>query len=463
MRSVCLLDTSVLLHDPAALFRFGDNDVYLPLAVLHGLDAARHAQSEEARNALQAARFLDDLLGGAAPADLERGLPLGEGLGRLHFLTDCRDRAPAPVLEAAQSLANTHPDVRVTVVARDINLRIQANVLGLHAIDHEAEAPLGDSDLLPDGVQTLPGEAAGGAAGEAAGEAASGAAGGAAGEAAGGAAAASTAYLEHLAPNEFLLEDADAGDAGSAPGMLAGVWRRGPDGLLPVSDYGPTGQSVWGIHARNRQQSLALELLMDPEVELVTLLGPAGTGKTLLTLAAGLAQTLEESRYHEILMTRATIAIGEDIGYLPGTEEEKMTPWMGALMDNLEVLSPSSGAGYTGSNWAQAASQDLLRSRIQVRSLNFMRGRTFLNRYLVLDEAQNLTPQQMRTLITRAGPGTKIVCLGNLSQIDTPWLTPTTSGLTYVVRRFRDWAHSGHLTLTRGERSRLAAQASEVL
>jgi len=162
-------------------------------------------------------------------------------------------------------------------------------------------------------------------------------------------------------------------------------------------------------------------------------------------------------------MTRATVAIGEDIGYLPGTEEEKMTPWMGALMDNLEILSaPASGAG-GGNRWGQAATQDLLRSRIRIRSLNFMRGRTLLNRYMVLDEAQNLTPQQMRTLITRAGPGTKIVCLGNIAQIDTPWLTPTTSGLTYLVRRFRDWPHGAHLTLTRGERSRLAAHASDVL
>jgi len=191
-----------------------------------------------------------------------------------------------------------------------------------------------------------------------------------------------------------------------------------------------------------------------------TLLGPAGTGKTLLTLAAGLAQTLEADRYQEILMTRATIAIGEDIGYLPGSEEEKMTPWMGALIDNLEVL----GSGAAGSTrWAQAASEDVLRSRIRVRSLNFMRGRTLLNRFMVLDEAQNLTPQQMRTLITRAGPGTKVVCLGNIAQIDTPWLTPTSSGLTYLVRRFHDWPHSGHLTLTRGERSRLAAHASDVL
>jgi PhoH-like ATPase len=188
-------------------------------------------------------------------------------------------------------------------------------------------------------------------------------------------------------------------------------------------------------------------------------LGPAGTGKTLLTLAAGLAQTLETNRFSEIIMTRVTIPLGEDIGFLPGTEEEKMEPWMGALMDNLEVLTHTQEGG----SWGRAATNDLLRNRIKIRSLNFMRGRTFLNRYVILDEAQNLTPKQMKAIVTRAGPGTKLICLGNIAQIDTPYLSETTSGLTYVVNRFRGWAHYGHVTLMRGERSRLADVASEML
>jgi PhoH-like ATPase len=216
---------------------------------------------------------------------------------------------------------------------------------------------------------------------------------------------------------------------------------------------------VWGINARNREQNFALNLLMDPEVDFITLLGQAGTGKTLLALAAGLAQTLEDKRYREIIMTRVTVSVGEDIGFLPGTEEEKMAPWMGALMDNLEVLTKSENGG----DWGRAATNDLLQNRIKIRSLNFMRGRTFLNKYLIIDEAQNLTSKQMKTLVTRAGPGTKVVCLGNVAQIDTPYLTETTSGLTYVVDRFKDWAHSGHITLKRGERSRLADFASEAL
>jgi PhoH-like ATPase len=200
-------------------------------------------------------------------------------------------------------------------------------------------------------------------------------------------------------------------------------------------------------------------MLMDPELDFVTLLGAAGTGKTLLTLAAGLTQVLDENRYSEIIMTRVTVPVGEDIGFLPGTEEEKMTPWMGALMDNLEVLNRTEGGG----DWGRAATDDLLRSRIRIHSVNFMRGRTFLNKYIILDEAQNLTAKQMKTLITRAGPGTKIVCLGNIAQIDTPYLTETTSGLTYVVDKFKSWRHAGHITLMRGERSRLAEFASDEL
>ncbi|MFA7541905.1 MAG: PhoH family protein, partial [Lysobacterales bacterium] len=229
--------------------------------------------------------------------------------------------------------------------------------------------------------------------------------------------------------------------------------------LEMLDDYRQHSHAVWGISARNREQNFALNALMDPDVDFVTLLGTAGTGKTLLALAAGLAQTMDEQRYREIIMTRATVSVGEDIGFLPGTEEEKMTPWMGALTDNLEVLTNPQEGG----SWGRQATNDLLASRIKIRALNFMRGRTFLNRYVIIDEAQNLTPKQMKTLLTRAGPGTKMVCLGNIAQIDTPYLTETTSGLTYAVDRFKGWAHSAHVTLRRGERSRLADFASAAL
>jgi len=230
--------------------------------------------------------------------------------------------------------------------------------------------------------------------------------------------------------------------------------------LETLRDYGHHKNAVWGITARNREQNFALNLLMNPEIDFVSLLGQAGTGKTLLTLAAGLVQVLETRRFTEIIMTRATVPVGEDIGYLPGTEEEKMQPWMGALEDNLEVLDqsdPSAG------EWGRAAAIDLIRGRVKVKALSFMRGRTFSNKFLIIDEAQNLTPKQMKTLVTRAGPGTKVVCLGNIAQIDTPYLTEGSSGLTYVVDRFKGWAHAGHVALQRGERSRLADYATDAL
>jgi PhoH-like ATPase len=225
-------------------------------------------------------------------------------------------------------------------------------------------------------------------------------------------------------------------------------------------DYARPENAVWGITARSREQNFAFNLLMDPKIDFVSLVGQAGTGKTLLTLAAALAQTFETRLYSEIIVTRATVSVGEDIGFLPGSEEEKMNPWMGALEDNLEVLNRTDkDAG----EWGGAAKQDLIRRRIKIKSLNFMRGRTFLNRFLIVDEAQNQTPKQMKTLITRAGPGTKVICMGNIAQTDTPYLTEGSSGLTYVVDRFKGWAHSGHITPHRGERSRLADYATKAL
>ncbi|MDT7928034.1 PhoH family protein, partial [Tepidimonas sp.] len=263
---------------------------------------------------------------------------------------------------------------------------------------------------------------------------------------------------EQLYLNQFVYYEA----SGEPPLYARVVELRGKSAVLrTLRDYTHLKSAVWGVTARNREQNFALNLLMDPEIDFVTLAGTAGTGKTLMTLAAGLSQVLDERRYTEIIMTRATVSVGEDIGFLPGTEEEKMGPWMGALDDNLEFL--AKGGQSPAGDWGRAATQDLIRSRIKIKSLNFMRGRTFLNKYVIIDEAQNLTPKQMKTLITRAGPGTKLVCMGNLAQIDTPYLTEGSSGLTYVVDRFKGWPHGGHVTLARGERSRLADFASEVL
>jgi PhoH-like ATPase len=348
------------------------------------------------------------------------------------------------ILGQTLALQNEQHDVRVILVSKDINLRIKAAVLGVHAEDYYSDKTLEDTDVLYSGMTALAPDfwekhgkdmrswkEGGRTFYEITGPA-----------------------VSEWQPNQGLYEDSPEG--------IEGIVRKigGDTAVIELlRDYRSERHNLWGITGRNREQNFALNLLMDPEIDFVTILGPAGTGKTLLALAAGLMQTLETNRFAEIIMTRVTIPLGEDIGFLPGTEEEKMEPWMGALMDNLEVLTGTQEGG----NWGRAATNDLLRNRIKIRSLNFMRGRTFLNRYLILDEAQNLTPKQMKALITRAGPGTKLACLGNIAQIDTPYLSEMTSGLTYAVNRFRGWPHSGHITLVRGERSRLADYASDIL
>jgi PhoH-like ATPase len=325
-------------------------------------------------------------------------------------------------------------------------MRIKARALGLAAQDYFNDKVLEDTDLLYSGVRELPADFW-----EKNGK-----------DMKSGTQGGHTFYnikgpmCRDLLVNEFVYQD----DAEKPFLAVVASQQDNAATLLTLTDYTHSKNAIWGITARNREQNFVLNLLMNPEIDFVTLLGQAGTGKTLLTLAAGLMQTLESKLYSEIIMTRVTVPVGEDIGFLPGTEEEKMSPWMGALDDNLDVLNQTSDEG---GEWGRAATRDLIRSRIKIKSLNFMRGRTFLNKYLIIDEAQNLTPKQMKTLITRAGPGTKVVCMGNIAQIDTPYLTEGSSGLTYVVDRFKGWAHSGHVTLMRGERSRLADHAAEVL
>ncbi|MDT8409766.1 MAG: PhoH family protein [Wenzhouxiangellaceae bacterium] len=459
-RRLYLLDTNVLMHDPTALFRFEEHDIFLPMVVLEELDAAKKGLTEVSRNVRQVSRFLAQLMNDGH--DLEQGLELRMpdgldiriGTGRLYFQTGdketdeqpamLRAKADNEILHAAMRLERTRPDHEIILVSKDINLRIKAAIHHITAEDYHNDRALDDLSLLYSGISVFDNDF----------------------------------WDRHsiddswtAAGNTFYRLRRVQGDDWHPNQCLRLTGENGMEALvrevsdrqfvLQVSeDYRHGPKSVWGVNARNPEQNFALNLLMDPEIDFVTLMGTAGTGKTLLTLAAGLAQTLDDQIYREIIMTRATVSVGEEIGYLPGTEEEKMTPWMGALTDNLEVLTETDSHG---GDWGRAVTNDLLTSRIKIRSLNFMRGRTFLNRFLIIDEAQNITPKQMKTLVTRAGPGTKIVCLGNVEQIDTPYLTETTSGLTFAVDRFKHWRHSGHITLKRGERSRLADFASEAL
>ncbi|MDB5867912.1 MAG: PhoH family protein [Polaromonas sp.] len=456
-----VLDTNVLMHDPMCLFRFEEHDIFLPLIVLEELDGHKKGMTEVARNARQTSRTLD-ALAGANGADIGKGLRLDttghtESGGCLFFQTKVLDytlpmslpqgKADNQILGVVEALRKEYAPREVVLVSKDINMRVKARALGLATDDYQNDKVLEDGDLLYAGSLALPPDFW----------------------------TRQSKTIESwqqglhtfyritgpIVPSLLINQFAFFELPGEPPLYARVTEIQGKTAVLKtLKDYTHLKNAVWGVTMRNREQNFAMNLLMDPEVDFVTLAGTAGTGKTLMALASGLTQVLDDRRYTEIIMTRATVSVGEDIGFLPGTEEEKMGPWMGALDDNLEVLGKTdSGTG----EWGRAATNELIRSRIKVKSMNFMRGRTFLNKYVIIDEAQNLTPKQMKTLITRAGPGTKIVCMGNLAQIDTPYLTEGSSGMTFAVDRFKGWPHGGHITLARGERSRLADFASEVL
>ena len=462
--SLFVLDTNVLMHDPSSLFRFEEHDLYLPMTTLEELDNHKKGMSEVARNARMVSRSLDQLIAGTS-GQLDEGIPLSklgnqDATGRLFFQTHFSS-SPLPeglpegkgdnlILGVVSDLQKAKPHQEVVLVSKDINMRIKARALGLPAEDYFNDQVLEDRDLMYSGVMTLPTDfwPKHGKAMESWADGKSG-----------------TMFYRVTGPlvpsmlvNQFVYQE---NPDGSSPFYALVREINGKTALLQtLKDFSHQKNNVWSITARNREQNFAMNLLMNPDIDFVTLLGQAGTGKTLLALAAGLEQVLDSKRYNEIIITRATVPVGEDIGFLPGTEEEKMQPWMGAFDDNLEVLHRNDDSA---GEWGRAATQELIRSRIKVKSMNFMRGRTFVSKFLIIDEAQNLTPKQMKTLVTRAGPGTKIICLGNIAQIDTPYLTEGSSGLTYVVDRFKGWRHGGHITLARGERSRLADHAAEAL
>ena len=456
-KKVFVLDTNVLLHDPSSLFRFEEHDIYLPMVTIEELDNNKKGSSEVARNARQTHRYLEEII--APASDLKNGCALKSETnphvdGKLFLQTETISydlpilagvKADNQILSVVVNLKNQLKKTDVILVSKDFNIRIKARALGISVQDYFNDKVMTDAELLHTGIYELPenfwekhSKAMKSWQEE------------------------GKMFYKITGPlcksffvNAFVFYDFDK------PFYALVKTINGNSATLQiVQDYTLPKFNIWGIKAKNKEQNFALNLLMDPNIDFISLLGQAGTGKTLLALAAGLVQTLDKKIYSEIIMTRATVSVGDDIGFLPGTEEEKMTPWMGALEDNLDVLNESDDSS---GDWGRAATQDLIKSRIKVKSLNFMRGRTFLNKYLIIDEAQNLTPKQMKTLVTRAGPGTKIVCCGNIAQIDTPYLTEGSSGLTYVVDRFKGWNHNGHVTLMRGERSRLADYAADTL
>lgn len=459
-----VLDTNVLIFDPSSLFRFKENDVYIPMVTLEELDANKKGSSDVARACRQASRLIDEVVSREGFGSILDGFDLhgfngGHAVGKLRLQSDqveaslpvslASHKGDNEILRVAIGLSVKHSDRQVILVSRDINLRIKAKALNVASEDYLNDNVIEDADYLYTGLVPIDeafwNENAVIDSGKIGGR----------------------SFLvvegpgcESWIPNMVVHGPGNDGDFCARVTQVGNGKAR----LETLLDHSSVKNQVWGIAAKSLEQSVALNLLLDDDIDLVTILGQAGSGKTLLTLAAGLAMMFEKHpgkrAYTEMIFTRITVPVGEDIGFLPGTEEEKLMPWMGALEDNLEALANTPESGGT---WGKKATQDLIGSKIKVKAMSFMRGRTFMNKILVVDEAQNLTPKQIKTLITRAGSGTKVVCLGNIAQIDSAYLTESSCGLSYLVERMKGWAHYGHVTLAKVERSRLADHAASCL
>jgi len=448
-RKIYILDTNVIIHDPSSLQRFDEHDVILPIVVLEEMDKVKKGFDELARNVREASRQLDEL--SLDCDDLSKGCPLPGG-GRLFFELNHRSLDILPeslakgsgdnrIIAVSLSMQQEHPDRHVILVSKDINLRIKARALGLKTEDYRSDRVVSDLSVLPSGKVRLDHETW-------------------------ETMATNMDVPDHDHGNHFVVSWPDEmalpfmnsfiilpGDREVAMRCTAIDDERRVH-LQDITSYRHERHAVWGIQARNLEQNMAMNLLMDADLDLVAMMGKAGSGKTLLALAAGLHQTLDMGLYEKILVTRATVPMGQDIGFLPGTEREKLEPWMGAITDNLSLLLGDE---------AQNISDILGQHRIEIAALSYARGRTFTKTWLILDEAQNLTPHQMKTLVTRMGEDSKLIILGNNAQIDTPYLTAHTNGLTQAVSAFAGWEHGGHIALKASERSRLAAKAVEVL
>lgn len=454
-----VLDTNVLLHDPVSLYQFDEHEVVIPMTVLEELDKHKNGVREIARTARQVSRTLSDLTANVGLEQIRDGIPIPrlhgpEGRLRLLCYTDLTPLEPLEenpdnhILAETCRLRQERPDASVILITKDINLRVKAAALGVPVEDYLTDRAFDDSDAMLEGVRVYP---------NAGSELWNGLSLDVSVEREGQRV---TYHLSGEIPLEWhpgmLVADSD--DEGGFEAVVREVGPRRAQ-LALLTNY-RHGASVWGVHASDCRQNFALNLLMDDDIDLVTIAGSAGTGKTFMTLAAAFQQTLDTKRFERIVFTRAPISMSEDIGFLPGTEEEKMSPWMGAFHDNMDnLLRDENGE----SSWDNGATRQLLGARVQIRSPGFMRGRTLNDTFLIIDEAQNFTPKQLKSLVTRAGRNTKIVCLGNVGQIDTPYLTANSCGMAAVVQRFRDWPHAGHVTLKSVERSRLALAGEELL
>lgn len=448
-----VIDTNVLIHDPNAPLNFEEHRVIIPLTVLEELDKLKNGNTSLAADCRQSIRMINTLLGDASPQEIEAGVPIfresnGQTLGTISILMDLEGTNPEQlpetlndnkIINALVSLQSKQPDP-VILVSKDINMRLKARACGVDAQDYHTDQLVDDIDLLPKGytefkgsfwdlvnkvdTQQTPDAALHKIP--------------------------SIPALNELQINEYLID---------GQGFIGRVQEIHPDHLIlkDLSGSRLAHQEAWGLVPRDIYQSLALHLLMDPDIHLVNLTGAAGSGKTILALAAAIEMTVASKKYKRIIVTRSTRGLDEDIGFLPGTEAEKMEPWLGAITDNLEALHDDDA------NMSASVEYILQKVPIQFKSLNYIRGRSFQYSLIIIDECQNLTPHQIKTIITRAGNGSKVVCLGNLAQIDTPYLNALSSGLTYLTERFKSFPHGGHIHLRGVPRSVLAEYAESHL
>ncbi|KIQ77266.1 PhoH family protein [Aeromonas sp. L_1B5_3] len=451
-RKLFILDTNVLLHEPLAIYSFKEHDVLIPMTVLEELDNIKDRHKDVSRDARVAIRALEDVFRDATPEQIAQGVPLaGEASGHICIFSDHHlpqdaevftdKEADNRIINAALYLQKHELKRQVVLVTKDINMRLKAKGAGLaHVEDYRSDQLIDDIRLLAKGFQVVPGsfwERVGECESETHGR--------------------DTIHvidanlLEGVHVNQYLVDEEN---------FFAARVLSHDSQKIRIKDLGRErlmSRKAWGVHPKNVYQGMALDALLDPHIDLVILTGPAGCGKTLLAMAAALELVIEKGIYEKVIVTRNTPEIAESIGFLPGTEEEKMMPWLAAVTDTLEVLHKQD------ENMSGSLSYIMEKANIQFKSVNFMRGRSIQNTFVLLDECQNLTASQIKTIITRCGEGTKIVCSGNLAQIDSNYLSPVTSGLTYIVERFKDFDGSANIFLNGVVRSRLASFAEENL